>query len=483
MARTSSPVIAVPVLTDGPGPLPRRIADAVIEQIRTGVLGEGDVVPSTRSLAAALAVSRTAVVAAFDELTAAGWVDARAGSGTHVAPGARAAALTHAGTRSPDPGTTPPAPPDPTPGPPRFDLVPGRPDASLVDGPSWRRAWRRAAAAPIRDEVEAGGSAELRTALAQHLRRTRAVVASPDDIVVVPGVGAALRVLVRAAELDGAAVAFEDPGYRRARLTLTRAGARPRPVRVDHDGLDPSLLEPGDRAVYCTPAHQYPTGGRMPVARRAALIADARRHGRLVVEDDYDGEFRYDVAPLPALRATDGGADCVAYVGTASKILSPALRLAWIVVPTGLRERVLAATHECAEVSAEPNGTALAAFIESGALVAHLARAGRVYAARRAAFVAALRAADPQGVLTIEGIDAGLHVVVRYPEPHRDTEPMDERATAMLAERSVAAAPLSAYSMTGGDIGLVCGYARLPESQAPAAAAAVVATLLRCGAM
>lgn len=474
--RGAVPRVAPPVhpafeLPDTDAPLRQRLAEAVVDQIRYGRIRVGDPLPSTRVLAAELGVSRGCVVDAYDELCASGFAVARAGSGTRVAPGADVAARAHAASHPVVPAAA--TEPDPVRRAPALDLRPGIPDPALISEPEWRRAWRAAAAAPRALGVaDPEAHPDLRRALADHLRRTRGLACGADEIVVLPGVAAAVRVLAIAARLRDRDVAFEDPGYLRARRALVGEGARPRPVPVGEDGLDPDLLRDTDAAVYCTPAHQYPMGARMPVSHRARSVARAAESGTIVVEDDYDGEFRYDVSALPALRSIDGGRECVAYVGTASKILSPDLRLAWLIPPAPLRSRIAAAVAESGEVAGSVAASALARLIESGALSRHLARASRTYRARRAAFVGALHGLERSGV-SVTGIEAGLHVVLRFPEG------VDDVAIAAAARRlGVETTPLSRYSAgPGGPSGLVCGYARLPESRAAAAADAIGAAL------
>ena len=449
-------------------PLRQRIAAAVIEQIRLGRLGPGDALPSTRSLAAELAVARSSVVDAYDELAAAGYTTALPGSGTRIAAGADAAAHANAASHVTASGVMPAARRAPRDQSPAWDLMPGHPDPGLISTTDWRRAWRAAAAAPI-SSAAAGphGHAGLRQALAGHLRRTRGIVADPSELIIVPGVASALRTITQAAGLAGRDIAFEEPGYAEAREVFQMSGARTRAVPVDGDGLDPGSLRESDAAVYCTPAHQYPLGARLPVSRRAQLVQWAARTGSLLIEDDYDGEFRYDVSALPALRGIDGGRDCVAYIGTASKILTPTLRVAWMIPPPRLRDAVADALERSSESVCGVTTLALARFIDSGALTRHLARAARTYSARRAALVSALgrRCAGIQ----LAGVEAGLHMVVRL----HDT--IDDIAiAATLRDRGVTASPLSSFFSDFSDIagtrGLVCGYARLPETQADAVA-------------
>jgi GntR family transcriptional regulator / MocR family aminotransferase len=456
MTRHARPVSLPLRLPPSGAPLRHRVADALIELLRTGSLRPGDTLPATRSLALELGISRTAVLAAYDELAAAGFVHAVGGSSTVVSPGADVAA--RAGVSSHvSPAKSVADARALVSAAPRWNLLPGYPDTGLISAGHWRAAWR---AAGLGLEVS-----DLQRALAVHLRRTRGVTADPAEIIVVPGVSAGLRALVLAAGLAGRTVAFEQPGYAEGRRALESAGAVIRPVPVDDEGLDPALLDRADAAVYATPAHQFPLGGRLSAGRRAALIGWARRTGALVIEDDYDGEFRYDVHGLPALHSMTGGPDVVAYLGTASKIVSPGLRVAWLVAPPGLRQPVRDALGFTDERICVPAGDALARFITAGHLTSHLARASRTYAARRRALIAGLR---PAG-LQITGVDAGLHLVALLP-----TSCDEALVQRRLARAGLAVDVLGQFSTAALDRrALVCGYALLPETQAAAAAAVI----------
>jgi GntR family transcriptional regulator / MocR family aminotransferase len=471
MTRQARPVQLPLVLASSGGPLRHRVADAVIGLLRSGHLRPGDTLPATRALAAELAISRTAVLAAYDELAAAGFVHAVGGSSTVVSPGADLAARAGVSSHVAPPQAAPSAPRTGPAGP-RWDLLPGYPDTGLIAPDHWRAAWRAAARLPApsgRPFEDSNG--QLRQALAVHLRRTRGVAADPADIVLVPGVCAGLRALTAAAGLAGRPVAFEQPGYPEGRSALASAGALIRPVTVGDAGLDPADLAAGDVAVYTTPAHQFPLGARLSAARRAALIGWARRAGAVVIEDDYDGEFRYDVRGLPALHSMTGGRDVVAYLGTASKILSPGLRVAWMIAPAALRPAVRDALARTDETISAPVGDALAQFIAAGHLASHLARAARTYAARRHALIGSLRDRVPE--LRISGVDAGLHLVADLP-PGTDEAPVQQR----LAAAGLAVDVLGQFSTAPLDRrALVCGYALLPETQAAAAAAAIAAAL------
>jgi GntR family transcriptional regulator/MocR family aminotransferase len=492
-------IVSLPLsLAPSGAPLRHRVADAVIELLRTGQLHPGDTLPATRALAVQLGISRNAVLAAYDELAAAGFVQATGGSSTVVSPGADVAARAGVGTHSFSSSLAAGALGDPVfprrqkPAPQsrqdraplarsedggplarsevRWNLMTGYPDTSLIAPGDWRAAWRAAARQPVTNGLSlTPPHRELREALAVHLRRTRGVVADPAGIVLVPGVSSALRALARAAGLAGRTVAFEEPGYAEGRGALALAGSVMRPVPVDEDGLDPAALARGDAAVYTTPAHQYPLGARLSAARRAALIGWAGREGALVIEDDYDGEFRYDVRGLPALHSMTGGPDVVAYVGTASKILSPGLRVAWIVPPTYLLAAVRAALGESEEAIGAVTGHALAHFTSAGYLTRHLARAARTYAARRHALIAGLREAG----FPVSGVDAGLHLIAGLPAG-TDEDALRER----LSTAGLAVDTLGEFATrTLARRALVCGYALLPESHAAAAAALLAAHL------
>lgn len=460
-----------PRVAEGSAPLRHRIADALVTELREGRLRPGDPLPSTRVLATALGVSRGPVVAAYDELLAAGFIVTRAGSGAIVAPEADVAAAAGAAShvRPVARRRAPPTPDDPPA--PRWDLRPGRPDTTLIDAAAWRRAWRHAGGDVPGNDAGAGPAhTRLRTVLADHLRRSRGIAVEPDDLIVVPGVAASLRALPEALGIVGRTGVLEDPGYVEAVTAWSESGVRVRTVPVDEDGLDPATLRDDDAAVYVTPSHQYPYGGRMPVGRRAELIAWAERTGAIVVEDDYDGEFRYDVSPLPALRSLPDAPEHVVYIGTASKVIAPSLRVAWVVPPRHLHDPLRVALELRGLVVNEATGAALAEFVASGALGAHQARATRTYAARRAALVAGLTRHLPE--LTVQGVDAGLHVVLRLPDA------VDDLAAATdLLRRGLAASPLSAYCVEVSLSGLVVCYAGLPETQADAAAATLAEVL------
>jgi GntR family transcriptional regulator/MocR family aminotransferase len=381
----------------------RRVAleRALREAVRSGRLAPGTRLPATRALAAELNLARNTVSAAYDQLVAEGFLSARTGSGTVVA------AL-------PRPRSRPtPAPSDTAP--PRYDLRPGSPDVTAFPTAAWLRSARRAlhaAPAAAFDYGDPQGRPELRAALADYLGRTRGVIADPAQIVVTSG--SAQSVALLAGVVRGA-VAMEDPGLPFHRDVVRHARCRVVPLPVDGRGARTDLLGTGElgaaRAALVTPAHQYPTGATLRPERRLALTEWARDRGGLVIEDDYDGEFRYDRQPVGALQGM--APDHVAYLGTASKTLGPALRLGWMVLPQRLMEPVLDAKRH-ADLHTETIGQlTLADLIATHAYDRHV-RACRLRYRRRLDLLVRRLAG---GRFAVHGIAAGLHVTVDLPGP------------------------------------------------------------------
>src|SRR5947208_286579 len=335
VTRTATPVNFTLDLNGRSGPRSGQVAHALIDAIARGQVHDGDRLPSTRTLAATFGLARTAVVAAYEELTAAGFLVARPGGSTYVERGAGEAA---------------------------------------------------------------------------------AVI---------------------------------------------------RPVPVDDDGINAEDLRGSDRACYVTPAHQFPLGGRMPVRRRTDLLAWARAAGALVLEDDYDGEFRYDVPPLNPLRSMPAAAAHVVYLGTSSKVLARGLRVSWAVLPSRFRAAMAGYLDASGEEVSQVSAAFLASFIATGALTRHQSRAMRTYRARQERFVAACREHIP-AARTL-GIEAGLHVALVFDRPLDD-----EAAVARLADAGLICLPLSPFCVgPARRSGLLCGYSRLPETMAQGAAALI----------
>jgi GntR family transcriptional regulator/MocR family aminotransferase len=439
-------------------PLTEQIAAQLRDVLTSGRLAAGERLPSSRALAAALGVSRTVVTAAYTQLFAEGWLEGRHGSGTYVAPGAvtpgavaplgAGAAPAHVAAPVPAaPATLAATPraagPQPDPVPP-VNLRPGIPWQAGIDPAAWRRAWRHAGTEPVSAQPDPRGRPALREALTGYLRRGRGVCVTANQILATRGVSAGLGLVTAALLRPGDRVGVEEPGYQAARAVFASRGAQLVPCRVDGDGLVVDEL-PGDlRLVYTTPAHQYPLGGRLPVPRRQALAAWARSTGALIVEDDYDGEFRYDVAPLPTLFGLDP--DVVIYLGTTSKTLTPALGAGWLVARPDLVPAFTAAAVDLGERVSGPVQHAVTELLASGELERHVRRMRHEYARRRAVMVTALA-----GRLT--GDTAGMHMVLELP-PGTATA-----GAAAARERGVEVATLDRYF--GGPPtleGLMLGY-------------------------
>lgn len=380
---------------DAAQPLSAQVAAGLRAAASTGVLRTDDRLPSSRSLAQRLGVSRTVVAAAYDQLHAEGWIAGKRGSGTY---------LTTAPVASP---TRPSALSGSTDNPELLDLGPGAPCVEAIDQPAWRRAWRAASDIVPMVRKDRGGEPEFRSTIAEHLLRHRGLGANSDTVVLATaGTSSAVGELAAALLRPGDAIAMEDPGYQRAAGAFLAAGVRVLPVPVDAEGLRVELLPPGIKAVYCTPAHQFPIGARMPAARRVQLVEFARQAGVPIIEDDYDGELRYDTAPLPLLAAM--APDVVVHLGTTSKILSPSLGTGWLVAMPEIADAVLA-HRELTGTGPSPAGQrVLVEFARHGDLARHLRRLRRALPPRRALVVDELRRRG----LEVVGDDAGSHVVV-----------------------------------------------------------------------
>ncbi|WP_416967278.1 PLP-dependent aminotransferase family protein [Streptomyces sp. 4F14] len=428
----------------GPGGRRAALTGALRDAVRSGRLAPGTRLPPYRSLAADLGVARNTVADAYGELVAEGWLTARQGSGTRVAD--RTEPLRHAGR----PAVSDP----PRARGPRYDLRPGAPDASSFPRAAWLASYRRALHSAPSEALGPGdpaGRRELREALTEFLARARGVRTEPDRIVVCAGFAHALRLLFGAGGVLRGPVGVESYGLAFHRDLLADAGVRTVPLPLDEHGarVDPLGRE---RAVLLTPAHQFPTGGPLHPERRAAVVDWARARGSIVVEDDYDGEFRYDRRPVGALQGLDP--ERVVYVGSVSKSLSPALRLGWMVLPDHLVDAVRAVKGERETWSGVPDQLGLADFVGSGAYDRHVRRMRQRYRGRRDRLVAALAERAPH--IRVSGVAAGLHAVLRLP-------PGTERATVEAASaRGVALEGLAAFRHPAaqgaqGD-GLVVGY-------------------------
>jgi GntR family transcriptional regulator/MocR family aminotransferase len=419
-----------------------QLEDRLRELVRDGTLAAGSQMPSSRALSGDLGVSRRLVVEAYAQLLAEGYLVARQGAGTYVA----AAGTVEDG----------PAPSSPS-GAPRFDFFPGAPDLSAFPRALWLSATRevlRTAPDSAFAYPDARGAPPLRLALSAYLRRVRGVAAEPEAIVVCSGATQGLALLGRALASRGVdAIDVEDPGLPPHRAVLAYAGLRVRGAHVDEHGLDVSSLR--SPVVLSTPAHQCPTGVVLSPQRRGELVRWAR-DGGLVVEDDYDAEFRYDRAPLAALQGL--APDRIVYMGTVSKTLAPGLRLGWLILPPSLIDAVVQAKALDDLGCSAIEQLVLARLLETSAYDRHLRKARRRNRARRDALIKAVARALPEA--QISGVSAGLHALVRLP---REVELQGLLAGA--AAQSLGIYPLNLHRIdpSGGVEALVMGYANLSE--------------------
>ncbi len=456
---------------DGPSGRRSSLEDALREAIRTGRLVERTRLPSTRALAADLGLARGTVTDAYDQLVAEGWLVARQGSGTRVA---------SAPTPAPAPALPRPPGTAEEAAPPRHDFRPGRGDLSNFPRGEWLAALRRAlrdADDSVLDYGDPRGLTVLREALAAYIGRARGLPVDPGRLVVCNGWVQGFSLMAEVLRDAGARrVAVEDPSMARNPAALRRFGLGVVPVAVDGEGADPTTLAPRTpvAAVVLTPAHQYPTGATLSAERRAAWITWARTHDAVLIEDDYDGEFRYDRQPVGALAALDPGR--VIYVGTTSKTLAPGLRLGWLVLPPRWVEpvtdlRLIVDRHT--EVLEQ---LALAQMITSGAFDRHVRHSRMRYRRRRDLLLSLL--ADRAPAVTAHGIAAGLHTVIELPvEGPAENEVVDH-----LARDGVAVHGLADYcrrAVTGGPPALVVGFATPPEHAFAVGARALAGSLAR----
>ncbi|RZU13228.1 GntR family transcriptional regulator/MocR family aminotransferase [Kribbella rubisoli] len=431
---------SLPLTIDRTAGLPLHLQLA--EQFRAAVLDSrlqaGHRLPSTRDLARDLSVSRSVTQAAYDQLHAEGWIEGRTGAGTFVTD---VVPLQPAVRRH----TPHPANPDAE----LLTLRPGIPYIAPKPDPGWRRAWREVSTqSPPRGYDDAAGLPALRAALADHVGRVRGIACGPENVLVTNGTVHGLRLLLTVTRQPGDRIAIEDPGYLNAVVAARDHRLEIVDVPVDADGLRVGTLTDDAAAVYVTPSHQYPLGGRLPVARRNELIRWARRTGAQLIEDDYDSEFRYDVAPLPALAQLD--LERVVHLGTLSKTLSPALRLGWLVASEEMVDRLATFRANSGDWPGWPMQAALLAMLRDGYLDQAVRRGRRLYADRRTHAVAVL---SPYG--QVIGQDAGLHVTLLLPDDADDL-----RIAAEAREAGVVVAPLSEYRRSvPGPPGLVIGYA------------------------
>ncbi|WP_434451679.1 PLP-dependent aminotransferase family protein [Lentzea sp. E54] len=393
----------------GPGGLRHRLTASLREAVRSARLPPGTRLPASRSLALDLGIARNTVAEAYAELVAEGWLTARQGSGTVVAQRVEPPPLLKRAVSGPEV---------------RFDLRVSTPDVTEFPRTEWIRSTRRAVTAAPAEAFGPGdpqGRIELRTALAEYLARARGVRADPERIVLCSGFGGAVGMFDR---LLKPPVVVEEYGlgFHRSLWTSTV------PLAVDDHGANTEQLPDDRRACVLTPAHQFPLGGPLHPRRRASAVEWARRVGGVVLEDDYDGEFRYDRQPVGAVQGLDP--EHVVYLGTSSKALSPALRIAWMVLPDRFVDPILALKTDREQHISMLDQLVLADFLSSGSYDSHVRRMRLKYQRRRDRLVEAV---SPYA--SVSGIAAGMHAVLETPH--------EKEIVRTARERGIEVSPLS----------------------------------------
>jgi len=462
--------IVIP-LSKGGQPLFRQLYQGFRAAILSGQLRAGERLPSTRDLAEQLHLSRTVVVTAFEQLLAEGYVEGRHGSGTFVSEIGRprsgvnqASARLHlsrfgkaaslAGVRADFPNRTRQGL--------RYDFSYGRSPVEHFPLEAWRRMlMHRSRKATIRTHQYGSpmGEATLRDAIAAHLRRSRAVMCDASQVIIVNGSQQALDLLTRALVERGDRVAIEDPQYQGGREVFIAAGARLHPVPVDDDGLIPGKLPKSARLAFVTPSHQFPTGAVLPLARRLALLEWAKRTGAVIIEDDYDGEFRYEGQAVESLQGLDSEGRVV-YIGTFSRTVFPALRIGYMIAPKPLVPALMGAKWLADRHTPTLEQETLAEFISSGAYERHLRRTRKSNEGRRATLIESIERYLGDRV-RVTGDRAGTHVVL-WP----DSKMSEQEIVAKAAERDVTIYGIAPYYYgRQRRAGLMIGYSRMKETE------------------
>lgn len=446
------------LLVEGTTPGYLQLANQLHALIESGALRAGMKLPSSRALAQTLRINRNTVVAAFERLTSLGLIETRGRGGsivselpmltTRSASDGRSSLRGVAGKRVAQR--------------PRIDFRLGSADPSPLPVKVWRRACREAGRhLPGPDYGDPRGDVELRSQVALYLGRTRAMQVNPDELMITAGSGQAIERIAEVRLRPGDSAAVEEPGYPRAAKVFQRFAGRLVPIPVDGDGVntDRLLSETGDiRLIHVTPSHQYPLGARLSSTRRHSLIRWARENDALIIENDYDGEFRYGAAPLPALGAL-AGFEHIAYVGTFSKVLSPAIRLGFVVGRTDLIEGMAEVVAQARESVSIVTQRIVAWLIKSGELEKHIRRTRISYSARRAVMLRAL--GELPQVQSVSGHAAGLHVVL---ELHADVPP--KRVSVRLESEGIVVDRVADFQVgQPTDTRLLMAYGHLSEAE------------------
>lgn len=483
---TSTLPLFTPDLAAGSEPIGKQLRDHLRQTILADRIAAGTKMPASRTYASDLGLSRNTVTAAYEQLIAEGYLVSRPGSGTYVAerPGKtdpRARATSDARSSLPEL-----APwgrrllnevPDAllrrsSPRNLRWDFRYGEPDYSDLPRITWNRQLNRTARSLSGRRLgyaSRAGLEPLRASLAAYLSRSRGVRCTPEQVVITQGTQEGLFWLTQLFLAPGDIAAMEEPGYRGVRKALMSVGAKPHLTEVDAQGIVTSSLartvsrgsEPTPKMVFVTPSHQFPCGGVLPLERRLSLLAWASEHEALIVEDDYDSEFRYSGRPIECLQSLDTKGS-VAYLGSASKALFPALRIGWMVLPPRLAELVVRAKSVSDSFPSPLIQQAFADFIDSGQLDRHIHRARRRMAERRSALLDSIDH-NIQTTTDVLGSDAGLHVLLSLPDiASSQTSAVIERCEAN-GVGVYSAAPY--YAQPPAHCQLLLGYAALTPQQ------------------
>lgn len=446
-SKTSSDIeLFVELRRDDPTPLHQQLELELRRAIRGGRLASGSPVPSSRSLAATLELSRGVVVEAYEQLIAEGYLTSRAGGTTQVARGAASAPGVVSAAEEAQP-----------------DIVfrYGRPDVSEFPRAAWLRSLRRVlndAPSERLNYLDGRGVPELRAAVADYLNRVRGTAADSERLVICGGFTQGITLLSQVLRARGAhRIALEDPSDNSPPEIVRSAGLDVVGIPVDGQGLDIERLDASQAdAVLVTAAHQFPLGGVLPPERRSALVRWAERHHTWIAEDDYDAEYRYDREPIGAIQGL--APDRVVYIGSASKTLAPGLRLGWMLLPPDLVEPIAAAKQRADRGSPAIDQLAFADFLARGEFDHHLRRMRPLYRARRDALLEALQRHLPQ--LRPIGASAGLHVLTWLPPDVDESRLLQAALGVGVGLEGVGKYRISRPDLPGG---LIFGYANLTE--------------------
>lgn len=459
--------VALTLRRGGAPPLHAQLAEQFRAAALSGALPAGLTLPGSRTLAAELGVTRGVVADAYAELVADGTLEAAVGRGTRVSAGA--AQTGSAGGGAPGWFTAPPAAPvDAANRAAGLHFRVGVATTATLDTRAWRQAWAAAARAPVSgDYGDPAGEPELRAALAAFVARSRGLAAAPERLLVTAGSLQALNLMLKLLP-PHSRVLFEATGYRAARQAILDAGHTLVPLAQDADGPVVSADTPPARLAYVTPSHSFPLGGRMSVPRRLALLEWAATHDALIVEDDYDGEFRYGASPLPTLASLDPQGSRVVYLGTLSKVLTPGLRTGFLIGPPALMPTLVRARTLLDSGHPLPVQHALLHLLKTGEVDRHIRRTRRWHAGVRSVLTRLLEPLAPRA--TLGGIEAGLHVCLFL------APPLDAReAAAELSGRGVFVSTLDTYTFAGSvPNALLLGYGGLTVRDAEAGAREIV---------